>query len=77
MAHSSSFAFINFSIITLLSYLNAVFMCLFSSLILYAMLIPSDEPHEEGLMITGNSRFIFFIFLYLYSVIYGSWGILW
>ena len=40
------------------------------------MFIPMDEPHDDGLIITGNSRFIFFIFLLEYRVIYGSCGIL-
>lgn len=62
IAHSSSIALINFSIMTLLSYLNATFMYLFNSFKLLAIFIPNDEPHDAGLIITGNSMLMFFIF---------------
>ena len=76
IAHSNSLALINFSIITLLSYLKATFIYLFNSLMLFAIFIPIEEPHDAGLIITGNSISIFFRCLSLCSVIYLTCGIL-
>ena len=54
-AHSNSLDLINFSIITLLSYLKAIFKYLLTSSILLAIFIPIDEPHLAGFIITGYS----------------------
>jgi len=62
IAHSKSLACINFSIITLLSYLKAFFICLFNSFMLLAIFIPIDEPQDAGLIITGKSISSFFNF---------------